>query len=125
MGYSTPDSGIEIRRHTSLGFDAILYYGGGTSQVPHVVPTDANDNDVRIPRDRFEPLMWAAVADQALDAGTLVLNQAMLAPKMPPEYHSWWVGMPQEFRAQLVETLADTAAWRSACGLMGQAPPPA
>lgn len=113
MGKKVPDSGIEIRRHTTHGFDAILYYGGGTGDVAHTVPVDGNGDDVRIIRGVFEPLLLAAVADQALAAGGAVLGEALDAPNVPAAYGTWWTWMPPAFRSELVDTLADTFAWWS------------
>ena len=111
MGKKVPDSGIEIRRHTTHGFDAVLYYGGGPGNVAHTVPTDHQGNDVRIIRGVFEPLLMAAAVDQVLDAGGAVLGEALDAPHVPAAYGIWWMRMPAAFRSELVDTLADTFAW--------------
>lgn len=111
MGKKVPDSGIEIRVHATYGFDAILYYGGGTGNVAHTVPTDSNGDDVRITRAVFEPILFAAAADQALDASGNVLAEALKGANVPDAYETWWNGMSSAFRDELVDTLADTLAW--------------
>ena len=111
MGKKVPDSGIEIRRHSTFKFDAVLYYGGGPSNVAHTVPVDGNGNDVRIPRSVFEPLLQAAAVDVALGAGGAVLGEALDSPNVPTAYGTWWSSMSSTFRDELVATLADTWAW--------------
>lgn len=113
MGKKVPDSGIEIATHTTFGFDAILYYGGDTTNTAHTVPTNASGDDVRITRAVFEPILAAAYADDALDAGGDLLEQALKSDNVPPEYGTWWDNMPKAFQGALVDTLSATYRWKN------------